>query len=103
MGISRFYSTNGASELLTEHDPMAIGRDHPELEHPPRLVAESLSEGRAVRDHLPVELVDAVDRNVDEVRMVARLVSRNRVRTLTEHHPKRPAGEERPAGSGKVD
>src|SRR3954466_13852034 len=79
------------SNLLAEHDPMPVRGANAELAHPPRFVGECLGERRAVRHELAVELVNAFDRDVHEVGMVAQLLGGNSVRAFAEHQSERSA------------
>jgi hypothetical protein len=73
---------HATSDLLAEHDPMAVWSANTELAHPPRLVSEFLGERRAICHELGIELVNAFDRDVHKVGMVAQLVGWNSVLSL---------------------
>src|SRR6185503_20403380 len=77
------------SEFLAEHNPVSFRSAHTELAHPPRLIRKCLCECGAVAHQFAIELVNAFNGDVCEVRMVARLVGGLSVSTLPEHQAER--------------
>ena len=65
---------------------MAVDRLHGKLSHLPWLIPYGLTNTSAPGDHPLVVVVDSIENEIGEIRMVAELSRRYRIRTLSSHY-----------------
>src|SRR5262245_40198062 len=84
-------------DWLGEHDPMAVRRTDDELPGAPWLVLRLGDHFGASRRYLAMILIQAVDTESYEPRMIPRLAGSLLVRTFAQHHFERVLGQKAPA------
>lgn len=76
---------------------MPVHGSNPELPHVPGLVAKFLDDDDTLRDESLVKLIDLIDLQVREVRVIAQLVGIDRVPALSGHDETLVPDEEAPS------
>jgi hypothetical protein len=84
--ITKRHRPGSASDLLTDHRPMAVGRSDGHLAHAPGPVNRRLLDDGASPDEFRVQRIDIVDVQISKITMVAGLRRKHRIGTMADHH-----------------